>query len=84
MTEKISVNVKVISLNLTHSFLIPTDMKTEDVVQLILQTLREEYFGVRYSIVGHSLMQAAAGKLLDKACSFKQLGILQGEELILM
>ncbi len=85
MVEKISLNVIVLSLNLEHNFLIPSDMNVEQAVGLIVQTLLDEYPGVKHSINSpHRLIQATSGKVLNPTCSFKQLGVIQGEKLLLM
>ena len=85
MVEKISVNIKVIGLNVEHSFLVPKDMSVSDAVELIVKVLCEEYPGVNNSSsTGHALMQVSSGKVLDQTYSFKQLGIVQGERMILI
>ncbi len=85
MVEKISVNIKVVSLNVEHNFLIPSEMNVGDAIALVLQTLFEEYSGiVKLPPEKASLMQASTGKLLNKACSLDQLGIIQGENLLLI
>lgn len=85
LVEKISVNIKVIGLNVEHNFLIPQDMSVFDAVELIVKALCEEYPNVKNtSSTGHALMQVSSGKVLQHSCSFKQLGIVQGERLILI
>ena len=85
MVEKISINIKVISLNVEHNFLIPCEMSVADATELIVQTLREEYHGVKKNPTnGHVLLQASSGKMLNQTCSFRQLEIVQGERLILI
>ena len=85
LVEKISVNIKVVGLNVEHNFLIPREMSVFDAVELIVKALREEYPGAgNNSPVNHALMQASSGKILNQSCSFKQLGIVQGERMILI
>ena len=85
MVEKISVSVKVISLNVEHNFLIPKEMSVSDATALIISALQEEYPGVRTNTAcGNMLMQISSGKVLNQSCSFKQLGIIQGEKLLLI
>ena len=85
MVEKVSINVKVVSLHTEHNFLIPWEMGVKDATQLIVQTLQEEYPSVKHSATDvHLLMQLSSGKILDAGCSFKQLGIIQGESLLLI
>ena len=85
LVEKISVNIKVVGLNVEHNFLIPWDMSVSDAVELVIKALCEEYPNVKNtSPAGHALMQASSGKVLERSCSFKQLGIVQGERMILI
>ena len=84
MVEKISVNIKAVGLNVEHNFLIPRDMNISDAVELIVKALCEEYPGVKNSSLGHALMQESSGKVLNQSCSFRQLGIVQGERMILI
>ncbi|MBE6574724.1 MAG: hypothetical protein E7654_00435 [Ruminococcaceae bacterium] len=85
MVEKISLNVVVPSLNLEHNFLIPAEMNVEGAAALILRALMEEYPGVgQRAAAGAHLMQMSTGKLLNSGCNFRQLGIAQGEKLLLM
>ncbi len=86
MVEKISINVKVVSLNIEHNFLVPCDMNVSDATALIAQTILEEYPGVKKSMSskGYSLMQVSSGKLLNARCSFKQFEIIQGEKFLLI
>lgn len=85
MVEKISLNIKVVGLHVERNFLIPRDMCVRDAVELIVKALREEYPGVTNSgMSNRALLQASSGKVLNQACSFKQLGITQGERMILI
>ena len=85
MVEKLSLNVEIVPLNVEHNFLIPFEMSVENATALILKTITDEYPGVRHSAIGSALLiQASSGKALNSKCSFKQLGIIQGEKIILM
>ncbi len=85
MVEKLSLNVMVVPLNVEHNFLIPLDMRVENAIALISQTILDEYPGVRHALPPTSLlMQASSGRVLNTKCSFRQLGIIQGEKTILM
>ena len=85
MVEKLSLNVEIVPLNMEHNFLIPSDMSVENAASLIVKTVLDEYPGVKHSPMSPTLLiQATTGKVLNAACSFKQLGIIQGEKLILM
>ena len=85
MIEKLSLNVLIVPLNVEHNFLIPADMSIENATKLISKTLLDEYPGVKYATTGINLLiQASSGKILNAKCSFRQLGIIQGEKIILM
>ena len=85
LVDKISVNIKVVGLNVEHNFLVPRNMLVSDVVDLVVKALCEEYPSVKnISSTGHALMQATSGKMLDQSCSLKQLGVVQGERMILI
>ena len=85
LVEQISINIKVVGLNVEHNFLVPREMSVYDAVELIVRALRDEYPGVmNNSSASHALMQASSGKILNQSCSFKQLGIVQGDRMILI
>ena len=85
MVETLSLNVSIPSINVEHNFIVPVDMAVEVAINLMLQTLLEEYPGVhRSSMKNNNLIQRRSGKLLTHGCSFKQLGIMQGDNLVLM
>jgi len=85
MVEKLSVNIKISSLNAEHNFLIPSDMNVGEATLLIIQILLDEYpdINVNY-LLEYRLMQVFSGKILNSGCSFRQLGIVQGEKLMLI
>ena len=79
MSEKMSVNVEIPGINMTHNFLVPNDMNIAKVTDLILKILEAEYQGVKYSkSENHVLIQNST------KCSLSQLGIIDGERLILV
>ena len=85
MIEKLSLNVEIIPLNIKHNFLIPLDMSVETATSLIVKAVLDEYPGVKQSTTNtHMLIQTSSGKVLNSMCSFKQLGIIQGEEILLI
>ena len=85
MVEKISINVKILSFNMERNFLVPYDMSVGDAIALIACTLKEEYRGAHVNRLSeYNLMQLLTGKILNKTCSFKQLGIVQGENFLLI
>lgn len=85
MSEKLSINVKSIGLNVTHNFIVPDDMNTAKMVQLIAKTIQDEYPGVSFEKnLSHFLVQEASGKAVNNGCCLKQLGIANGEKFILV
>ncbi len=85
MVEKIALNIAIPSINTEHNFIVPEDMAVDTSISLILKTLSEEYRGIqRTSLKGNSLVQKNTGKMLNPGCSFKQLGIIQGDDLLLI
>ena len=85
MVETLSLNVFIPSINVEHNFIVPVDMSVEVAINLMLQTLSEEYPEVhKSSLNGNNLIQKKSGKLLTSGCSFKQLCIMQGDDLVLV
>ena len=85
MVEKLSINVEVVPLNVEHNFLIPSDMSVDNAISLVIKTIFDEYPGVKQNQTDVNFMiQVSSGKVLEPKCSFKQLGIIQGEKIILM
>lgn len=85
MVETLSLNVSIPAINTEHNFIVPIEMSVETAITLILQTLSEEYPGVHKSVLkGNNLIQKKSGKFLSPGCSFKQLCITQGDELIMI
>lgn len=85
MNEKMSINIEIPGINTTHNFLVPTDMSVSKITALVLQTLIEEYPGVQGSKnESHMLIQESTGKALVQNCGLKQLGIVNGETLLLV
>ncbi len=85
MNEKISINVLLPGMNLSHHFLVPGDMILRDVLKLVLQLLMEEYPGVDgLNRSGASLLQASTGLILDNTSSLNKMKLIEGEPLILL
>lgn len=85
MVEKLSLNILVVPLNVEHNYLIPADMSIENATMLISKTIFDEYPGVKQATtVPNLLIQASSGKVLNAKCSFRQLGIIQGEKIIML
>jgi len=60
-------------------------MNVGEATLLIIQILLDEYpdINVNY-LLEYRLMQVFSGKILNSGCSFRQLGIVQGEKLMLI
>ncbi len=85
MSEKMSINVEVLGINITHNFMVPNDMNVSKMTSLILKTLSEEYPGAECNKIGtHFLVQESSGKILTQNCGLSQLGIVNGEKMILI
>jgi|GEM_PF-826441 len=85
MSEKLSVNVEIPGINMVHNFLVPNDMNISKVTDLIIKILEDEYKGISYSKKeSHLLIQSNNGNALTTNCSLSQLGITDGERLILI
>lgn len=85
MSEKMSINIEILGLNTSHNFLVPNDMNISKMTNLIQKTLEDEYAGTECGrMSNHLLIQASSGKALTANCSLSQLGISNGEKLILL
>ncbi|MBR4357541.1 MAG: hypothetical protein IKQ00_06410 [Butyrivibrio sp.] len=85
MSEKMSVNIEVLGINTSHNYLVPNDMGISKIILLVIQTLKEEYPEAQCdSQTGHMLIQESTGRALVQNCSLKQLGIVNGEKLLLV
>lgn len=84
MSGRLSIYVKFIGLNVTHNFIVPDDMNSAKMLQLIIKTIEDEYVGATYDKEGnHFLIHEDSGKVVNFGCSLKQLGIVNGEKFIL-
>ena len=85
MVETLSLNISIPSINAEHNFIVPEAMSVETATNLIVQILSEEYPEIHKSLLKkNTLIQKKSGKTLTPGCSFKQLSILQGDNLILV
>lgn len=85
MSEKMSINIEVLGLNVSHNYMVPNDMNISKMTNLIKKTLKDEYtVGESDGMVNHMLIQASTGKVLTSNCSLSQLGIANGEKIILL
>lgn len=85
MSEKISINIEVPGIHAAHNFLVPDDMNVSKMTSLIVRILSEEYPGAEnHANDCHLLLHGKSGKALDQSGSLRQLGIVNGERMILM
>ena len=85
MSDKMSINVEVLGINTKHNFIVPNDMNISKMTGLIIKTLENEYHGAECSkMVNYMLIQESTGKALAQSCGLSQLGIINGEKLILV
>lgn len=85
MSEKMSINIEVLGINSTLNYIVPDDMSIIKLTDLILKTLKEEYPGVG-STDGekHILLQLSTGYAMVGDVGLKELGIVNGERLIML
>lgn len=85
MAEKISINIEIPGLNLFHNYFVPEDMNVSKMLELVIKTLSDEYFGTRTTnLKAHMLIQASTGLVVDNGCSLKQIDTADGEKFILI
>lgn len=81
--KKISVTVTVPALGNVYDFIVPDSLPVVHVQQLMARILCSEY-GVQQGTEELSLFDKADGTALRQECSFRQLGIADGAQLVLM
>ena len=81
--DRISVSVRIPSLDRTQDFIIPENMSVRNVQQLIITILSSEY-GVSDRINDAMLFNMKDAEALRLECSLEQLGIVDGSRLILI
>lgn len=81
--KKISVAVTVPALGNIYDFIVPDSLSVAHVQQLMARILCSEY-GVQQGAEELSLFDKADGTVLRQECSFRQLGITDGAQLVLM
>jgi hypothetical protein len=84
MSEKLSINVKVVGLNVTHNFIVPDDMNSAKMLQLMAKTIQEEYPGASFDKERSHFLMHESGKVINSGCSLKQSGVVNGEKFILI
>lgn len=81
--EKISITVKIIALDNSYDFIIPSSMCVKDALDLIIRILNSEY-GISDKNTDTMLFDTMDNTLLRSECSFAQLGISDGAKLLLI
>ncbi len=85
MSEKISLNVEIPGLNVIHNYLVPDNMEISKVTMLILRTLLEEYpESCNSEFQRHYILHSKNGEILRPDLNLNQLGILNGDSVVLM
>ncbi|WP_261304021.1 hypothetical protein [Paenibacillus andongensis] len=82
--NKISLNVHVPAVGRKHDFLVPEMMSISKIISLMVNILSEEYPGIRIDSKQLSLMDMRSNKVMQQACTCKQLGVINGSKLMLL
>lgn len=77
------MKILIPGLNLEHDFLLPDGMAVKQMVLLILRILHEEYPGLCKESTEVNLFRANTGELLKETLTPRQLGIQNGDKLVL-
>lgn len=80
--EKISVTVKIPALGNTYNFIVPNNMSVKNVQDLMIKILNSEY-GISNRNNDVMLVDTEDKTVLRMECSFAQLGIVDGANLLL-
>jgi uncharacterized ubiquitin-like protein YukD len=81
--RNIFVNVDIPAVGQSNEFAVPPTMAVKDVITLMVKILISEY-GVSGSLSDLILFVKKDGKALKMECSLSQLGIADGDKLVLM
>ena len=81
--EKISITVKIATLGRSFDFFVPNNMSIRDSIDLIIKILNSEY-GLLNQNGNVMLFDKNEKESLPMECSFSQLGISDGTELLLI
>lgn len=81
--EKISITVKIPALGNTYNFIVPNSMSVRDAQNLMIRILNSEY-GISDKNTDVMLFDMSDNTALRLECSFTQLGISDGAELLLI
>lgn len=81
--EAINITVKIPALGNTYEFLVPSNMPVSEVQFLMIKILNAEY-GVSENVNDLLLFDTSDNKFLKLDCTFSQLGIISGANLMLI
>lgn len=85
MVHTINISVFSPGTNNLYDFSIPSNMCVRNAVNLIVKILSEEFIGIEDNgRLKHSLLKASTGEMLNETLSLSQLGVSNGEKLILI
>ena len=81
--DKIAVMVKIPALGSTYEFLVPSTMSIKNALGLMIRILSSEY-GISDKCNGVMLFDIDDHTALPFECSFAQLGICDGAQLLMI
>lgn len=81
--EKISISVRIPALSNTYEFMVPSNMSIRNALYLMIKILSSEY-GISEKRTDVMLFDTNDNSALRMECSFTQLGISDGDKLLLM
>lgn len=81
--DAINITVEIPALGSTYEFLVPSNMPVSDIQFLMIKILNAEY-GVSEDINDLLLFDTSDNKFLKLDCTFEQLKIINGTNLILI
>ncbi len=85
MSERMSINVDIPGLNSMYNFMVPGDMSISKVTELLIKIMKDEYPDAAVSLKApHALIQESTGKVLLNNAGLNQMGIVNGEKLLLI
>lgn len=84
MTDRINISVFFPGVNNSYDFSAPSNMSVKNVVDLMVKIISEEFPGIANDRTRHSLIKRENGIMLNETFSLQQLGITDGEKLVMI
>lgn len=84
MAQTLSIYVMVPGIAERHNFVVPKEMSVGRMIPLITKILKEEYPGIDDVSQSHALLRREDAQVLNPGLSLYQLGVVNGQELILV